>query len=222
MNHRLNSVFAVLAVTLAGCQGPGSDPGMDGMAARVPAHGAAAARQSGYQVKIGDQLDIFVLEDKSFNGSFSVRETGEIIIPQLGRVSVQGLTLPAVEQAVKRQLEASQLKTATVIVDPSSSVASGDKPVMGTVVRVSGRIATPGRLTVPQLGGAVVTAFQAVNEAGGTLPFADKKRSYILRTSGVSVTKIPLNLQRIEEGSALDIPIFDGDTIVVPPKVIGF
>ena len=190
--------------------------------AALAAGQAGGARRAGYQVKIGDQLDVFVLEDKSFNGSFGVRETGEIILPTLGRVMVQGLTLAEVESAVKRQLETTQLKTATVIVDPSSSIASEDKPTMGTVVRVSGRVASPGRIRVPQLGGTPVTAFQAVNEAGGTLPFADKKRSYILRLSGMSVNKIPLNLQRIEEGSALDIPIFDGDTIVVPPKVFGF
>ncbi len=213
------SIFVTFA--LLGCKSTVPEPVEMEMIPSLPTQ-MESDKRSGYRVKIGDQLDVFVLEDKSFNGSFGVRETGEIILPQLGRVLVQGLTLAEVELAVKRQLEKTQLKLATVIVDPSSRIASADQPIMGTVVRVSGRVVVPGRITVPQLGGNVVTAFQAVNEAGGTLPFADKKRSYILRPSGVSVRKIPLNLQLIEDGSAIDIPIYDGDTIVVPPKVVGF
>ncbi len=213
------SIFVTFA--LLGCKSTVPEPVEMEMIPSLPTQ-MESDKRSGYRVKIGDQLDVFVLEDKSFNGSFGVRETGEIILPQFGRVLVQGLTLAEVELAVKRQLEKTQLKLATVIVDPSSRIASADQPIMGTVVRVSGRVVVPGRITVPQLGGNVVTAFQAVNEAGGTLPFADKKRSYILRPSGVSVRKIPLNLQLIEDGSAIDIPIYDGDTIVVPPKVVGF
>lgn len=221
MNHQFKCIIIFIALGASGCQGPNSDQDADLGSSAMVEH-SAAERRSGYHVKIGDQLDVFVLEDKSFNGSFSVRETGEIIIPQLGRVMVLGFTLLEVEQAVKRQLEGSQLKVATVIVDPSSSVASADKPTMGTVVRISGRVSTTGRVTVPQLGGSKVTVFQAVNEMGGTLPFADKKRSYILRSSGDKIKKIPVNLQRIEEGTMPDVPIYEGDTIVVPPKVIGF
>lgn len=177
---------------------------------------------NGYQVKVGNQLDIFVLEDKTFNGSYPVRETGEIIIPQLGRIYVLGMNLTEVEAAVKRHLEATQLKIATVIADPSSSVGTSEKPLLGVAVRVSGRVMSPGRIMVPQLGGAPVTAFQAVTEAGGLLPFADKKRSYILRNNGLLVTRVPVNFERIEEGKGADIPLHEGDTIIVPQKVLGF
>jgi len=221
MNYCSFCLLIVVTFAVMGCKSSAPEPlGME-MIPSLPAQ-MEIGQRSGYRVKIGDQLDVFVLEDKTFNGSFGVRETGEIILPQLGRVLVQGLTLAEVELAVKRQLEKTQLKSATVIVDPSSSLASAAQPTMGTIVRVSGRVVVPGRITVPQLGGNVVTAFQAVSEAGGTLPFADKKRSYILRPSSGSVRKIPLNLQLIEDGSAIDVPIYDGDTIVIPPKVIGF
>jgi polysaccharide export outer membrane protein len=176
----------------------------------------------GYQVKIGNQLDIFVLEDKTFNGSYPVRETGEIIIPQLGRIYVLGMNLAEVEAAIKRHLEATQLKVATVIADPSSSVGASDKPLLGIAVRVSGRVMSPGRIMVPQLGNTPVTAFQAVTEAGGLLPFADKKRSYILRNNGLLVTRVPVKFDKIEEGKEPDVPLNEGDTIIIPQKVLGF
>lgn len=176
----------------------------------------------GYEVKIGNQLDIFVLEDKGFNGSFPVRETGEIIIPQLGRIYVLGMSLGEVESAIKNRLEASQLKVATVIADPSSSSAPPDSVQTGVAVRVSGRVNSPGRVMVPQLGGNPVTAFQAITEAGGLLPFADKKRSYLLRANNLKVIKIPVNFEKIETGDEMDVMLIEGDTIVVPPKTLGF
>lgn len=173
-----------------------------------------------YQVKIGNQLDIFVLEDKTFNGSYTVRETGEIIIPQLGRIYVLGMSLPEVEASLKRELEATQLKVATVIADPSSSSNPSDKPLLGVSVRVSGRVMSPGRIMVPQLGGTPVSAYQAISEAGGLLPFADKKRTYILRNTGTNVMRLPVNLDKIENGTGTDVPLLEGDTIVVPQKVL--
>lgn len=183
---------------------------------------AAHSQHNGYQVKIGNQLDIFVLEDKTFNGSYPVRETGEIIIPQLGRIYVLNMNLAEVEAAVKRHLEATQLKVATVIADPSSNSSVTDKVLLGVAVRVSGRVMSPGRIMVPQLGGTPVTAFQAVTEAGGLLPFADKKRSYILRNNGLMVKRIPVNFDKIESGNESDIPLYEGDTIIVPQKTLGF
>jgi protein involved in polysaccharide export with SLBB domain len=75
---------------------------------------------------------------------------------------------------------------------------------------------------VPQLGNTPVTAFQAVTEAGGLLPFADKKRSYILRNNGLLVTRVPVKFDKIEEGKEPDVPLNEGDTIIIPQKVLGF
>jgi len=39
---------------------------------------------------VGDTLEIVVLEDPSFNGKVVVRESGDIILPKVGRVRVVG------------------------------------------------------------------------------------------------------------------------------------
>jgi polysaccharide biosynthesis/export protein len=219
MSHKISLLLPFL---LIGCQAPQASLERPQVPVATAPRSTVVPRAS-YRVKVGDQLDIFVLEDKSFNGSFPVRETGEIILPQLGRVYVLGLQLPEVEAAVKRQLEGSQLKVATVIADPTSSAAlSGPHQPVGMSVRVSGRVTTPGRVTVPQLGNAPVTAFQAITEAGGLLPFADKKHAYLLRSNGLNVNRIPVNLDHIEKGVEPDVPLQEGDTVIVPQKTLGF
>lgn len=219
MNKRLSILFATALISA--CQSRSSSQ-PENLTNPVTEKTQSIGTQKGYQVKVGNQLDIFVLEDKTFNGSYPVRETGEIIIPQLGRIYVLGMSLAEVEAAVKRHLEATQLKVATVIADPSSSVGTSDKPMLGVAVRVSGRVMSPGRIMVPQLGSTPVTAFQAITEAGGLLPFADKKRSYILRNNGLLVTRVPVNFDKIEEGKDSDVPLYEGDTIVIPQKTLGF
>jgi protein involved in polysaccharide export with SLBB domain len=217
----LRKPFLFCVTLISACQSPSGIPNPNVSNSVLAAPNSSVANKS-YQVKVGNQLDIFVLEDKSFNGSYSVRETGEIIIPQLGRIYVLGMNLAEVEASIKRQLETTQLKVATVIADPSASVGTADKPAFGVAVRVSGRVMTPGRIMVPQLGNTPVTAFQAVTEAGGLLPFADKKHSYILRTNNLQVTRLPVNFERIEDGRESDIPLQEGDTIIIPQKVLGF
>jgi polysaccharide export outer membrane protein len=212
-------LFCVVLISACQSQSGLPKPQVSNSALATP---DSSGTNKGYQVKVGNQLDIFVLEDKTFNGSYSVRETGEIIIPQLGRIYVLGMSLAEVEASIKRQLETTQLKVATVIADPSSSVGASDKPTYGVAVRVSGRVMTPGRIMVPQLGNTPVTAFQAVTEAGGLLPFADKKHSYILRTNNLQVTRLPVNFDKIEDGRESDVPLQEGDTIIVPQKVLGF
>ena len=208
------------------CSCSSNEVGYDEITTGLPLEGSSVAEsrdhRDSYQVKRGDTLDIFVLEDKGFNGSFQVRETGEIIIPQLGRIYVVGMGLAQVESAVKRQLEASQLREATVIADPSANAIQEANSNFGLAIRVTGRVSTTGRINVPQLGNSPVTAYQAVTEAGGLLPFADRKRSYVLRSNGLQVSKIPLNLEKIESGEQPDVPLLEGDTVVVPQKTLGF
>jgi protein involved in polysaccharide export with SLBB domain len=76
------------------------------------------------QIHPGDNLDLRVVEDDSFNGKYAVRRGGYIIIPQVGRIKVTGLTTKQAEAAVKKALEdGGQLPKATV------SIESSAKPV---------------------------------------------------------------------------------------------
>jgi protein involved in polysaccharide export with SLBB domain len=180
---------------------------------------------SGYRTGVGDAIDIFVLEDNSFNGLYVVRPSGDMILPKAGRIPVLGMTLSEVESSVKRVLEANQLTTATVIADPVRRGAGDGETVMaGLTVYLSGQgVIKPGRTLVPFVGNSQVTAFQAITDGGGFAAFSNKKRSYLLRKNRSGQTqRLPIDFTKIEKGVEADPVLQDGDTIVVPQKIFGF
>ncbi|HYF37550.1 MAG TPA: polysaccharide biosynthesis/export family protein [Prosthecobacter sp.] len=177
----------------------------------------------GYRTSIGDALDLFVMEDSSFNGQYIVRPSGDIIIPKAGRIQVVNMTLSEVEAAVRQALQVNQLKQATVVADPvRRGAGTGESVSAGLTIYLSGNVATTGRKMVPFVGGGQVTAYQAVMDSGGFTPFANKRKSYVLRRdSGGRTHRIPVNFEKIETGSVADLPLQDGDMLVVPQKLIG-
>lgn len=175
-----------------------------------------------YTLQIGDNLDVFVLEDNTFNGSYPVRGSGDVIIPKLGRVQVAGLSLPMAEQAIKHALESSQLKLATVIVDPGQRGGQAQQQRPELSVRLAGSVAKKGRVQIAQVGDTPVTAYQAIMDVGGFEAFANKKKAYIIRMTPAGSQRIDVDLQAIEEGRARDVLLMDGDSLTVPQKVFGF
>ncbi|GEP41442.1 polysaccharide biosynthesis/export family protein [Brevifollis gellanilyticus] len=179
---------------------------------------------AGYQTAVGDALDIFVLEDASFNSQYIVRPSGDIIIPKAGRVQVLGMTLAQVEGTVKAVLEQNQLRQATVVADPvrrGASSAEGQVSA-GLTIYLSGNVTRTGRVLVPFVGGGQVTAYQAIMDAGGFTPFANKRKSYVLRrNAGTNTQRIPVNFDKIEKSEEPDLALQDGDMLVVPQKLIG-
>ncbi|MES2597088.1 MAG: polysaccharide biosynthesis/export family protein [Verrucomicrobiota bacterium] len=179
----------------------------------------------GYKTSIGDALDLFVLEDSSFNSQFVIRPSGDIILPKAGRVQVAGMSLSEVEATVKAVLEKTQLRQATVIADPvrrGAGTGIEGQVAAGLTIYLSGNIVRTGRVMVPFVGGGRVTAYQAIMDAGGFAAFANKKKSYVLRRDeGSNTHRIPVNFEKIEKSDDPDLPLQDGDMLVVPQKLIG-
>lgn len=221
----LRGLLLIIAPLFASCstsQGPDLD--IDAFQAAASGGQGAFASPQSYRTSVGDTLDVFVLEDSSFNGKYVIRPSGDIIIPKLGRIGVVSMSLAEVETAITRQLEATQLKKATVIADPVLRGAeTGETVLAGLTVYLSGNVAKSGRKFVPFVAGSQVTAFQAVMDGGGFTNFANKKKSFILRKDQFGGTqRIPVDFARIESGTLPDIPLRDGDMLVVPQKMFGF
>jgi len=68
-------------------------------------------------IQIGDDLEVIVAEDHSFNGIYEVRLGGYFILPAVGRINAAGLPLKEVQANVIRTLEETQLAHATVKVN---------------------------------------------------------------------------------------------------------
>ena len=186
---------------------------------RASARQAKAAEKD--VLNVGDTLEIFVMEDPAFNGTYKVREKGDLIFPKLGRVVVAGLTVDQAQQKIQAELQGSQLQSATVILDRVNHTVgiSSFEETPKILVFVTGKVNRPGQHMIAVTSGDTVYAYEAVLIAGGTSPFADEKHAYILRRGAHgSREKIQLDLRSIRQGQTSDKPLAEGDMICVPER----
>lgn len=195
---------------------------------------ATAPRQAaGGSIRPGDTLELFVEEDDAFNGTYPVREQGDIIIPSVGRIQVAGLSVGSAGSRVQTELQARHLKKATVILDRVGRAPLPEEPVAAAppapvvapklTIYLNGRVNRPGQHRIALPANGHLGVYEAILISGGLSNFADKPRAHVLRNGqdGMKHT-IPVNITNIEKGLARDPAIGDGDIVVVPEKVFGF
>lgn len=201
---------------LAGCSSDSTIPANF----PVPSQGGVAGDPTaGDIVQVGDKLEIYVLEDESFNGIYTVRDGGHIIFPRVGRVQVAGKSLSAAEAEIKATFQVNILRTATVILERHGSrKESGPTGPTAVTVYLSGQVENPGPIAVPYINGMPPTAYQAIVHGGGALPFAKLSKTYLIRNTGTGRQRIDLNLSDVGKGKSQDVPIQPGDILVVPAK----
>jgi protein involved in polysaccharide export with SLBB domain len=211
------------------------------------------------EIKMYDRLELFVTEDPQFNGVYTVRESGDIIIPIVGRIPVEGSSVEEAEKTIKERLERGQLQKATVIVDRllrwwwfndnhnrgyggyvgygdhdfansrrgiSNGLFGGnDKTSAGDEVSffLTGKVNSPGQKSLPLPEGRPLGVYEAILMSGGLGRFGDPKKVHIMRMGkGGKRVKVGVDVKKIMEGELADMPIGEGDVIVVPEKVFGF
>ncbi len=161
----------------------------------------------------GEPVQVFVVEDESFNGVYQIREGGYIIMPRIGRVQIAGKDLPDSEKSIKEALEASQLRQATVMVERTVESYS---PGQANVVYLAGEFKQTGPLLVPS--GYSPTITTIFIRSGGAKDSGDLTRVKLLRlTEGKSLVE-EVNVQAILDGAGLtpDVSVQPGDIVVVP------
>ena len=174
-------------------------------------------------ISIGDRIEIFVREDASFNEIYSVRESGDIIIPKVGRIKVAGLSIPEAETKIKGTLEPEQLQVATVIVDRLQYQHRSPSGQANIIIYLTGKVRAPGQHSIPITGELRIGLYEALLIGGGITKFADTQKIHALRTGKEGLkTKISMNVRGINQGKAADIPAQSGDIIVVPERIFGF
>jgi len=173
-----------------------------------------AANEGGSKLLVtGDPIQVFVVEDESFNGVYQIREGGYIIMPRIGRVQIAGKDLPDSEKAIKEALEASQLRQATVMVERTVETYSVGS---ANVVYLAGEFKQTGPLLLPS--GYSPTITTIFIRSGGTQDSGDLTRVKLLRlTEGKSLVE-EVNVQAILDGAGLtpDVAVQPGDIVVVP------
>lgn len=173
--------------------------------------------QSGEEVVLpGNNLEVWVNEDTSFNGRYQVRRGGYIILPQIGRVIVAGKTISQAENAVRKALQATQLKHASVMIERFEGVS--DEP--GPLIYLSGAFKNPRPFRIPA--GTSPTLVSVLLSSGGWDDNADLTHVKVMRMAANRSIVEEVNIKKILEGNpnggALgnDLTLTEGDVIVIP------
>ena len=180
--------------------------------------GGAVAQE--YTVRLGDRLQITVLEDPGLNTSALVRPDGRITMPLAGTVTAAGLTPEAVAQSIRTRLASEFVSPPNVTV---SVVGLGDPSGTGAVgtgaasIYVLGQVGRPGIYNVA----LPLDALRLLALAGGPGNFAAKSRIQIRRQGDDGRESVILfDYESVQDGVVPieRVALKDGDVIVVPER----
>jgi polysaccharide export outer membrane protein len=198
-------------------------PALRAMGQPLPSTGAGGAtNQSPANLKprlmtAGMVISVAVEEDRSLSRQFVVPNSGALDYPPLGRLEVAGLTTDELAQRIKTQLERDYFNTATVRVAVESATTGGG------VIYVLGSVNRPGPLLLPADESFTVT--KVIIAAGNLSTFGNGAKVRLIRY-GESGKKYEtqVNVARIMQRGEFDkdIPVRNGDWIIVPEKLINF
>jgi polysaccharide export outer membrane protein len=176
-----------------------------------------ADAQTEYVIGAQDVLSILVPVDKELSGQYRVDLDGTITFPLIGKVKAAGLTVPAVEAAIRARLADGFFK--------NPQLAITVEEFKSQRIFVVGQVDKPG--TYPLNG--TTTLLEVLARAG---PVGANASAEIIivrprvgqRVEGPVLPGQPeveevqrLDLQRLQSGElVLDTTLRDGDTIVVP------
>lgn len=141
-----------------------------------------------------------------------INPEGNIVVPQLGTVSVQGLSLEEAQEKIR-------LGLSRILVDPVVAVGlAGARPVQ---VTISGEVPRPGIYPIgsptPRIGDALLIA-------GGSTLNADLRQVQLRRRliDGSVVSQTIDLYATLQNASSLpNLRLQDGDAIIVPRREIG-
>jgi polysaccharide export outer membrane protein len=142
--------------------GPGSAQASGATAAR-PASLAPAAPERELPLGVGDQITISVFGQPDLSAEVTVGESGAIMVPLIGTISVLDRSAGELEQLI-----ASRLQEGGYLKNPGVSVQI--RQLRSQLVSVMGEVQRPGRYPIQ----GRMTVLDALASAGGLTPRADR------------------------------------------------
>lgn len=207
MIFRFFLALAVLPLSFAASPKLGQ-PGPDPAAAEVT-------------LRPGDRLRFSLAEDADVTAELTVGSSGKLDIPYAGLVPAVGRTIEQVAMDVKSALELDYYVKAsvrlTLIERPEKSGTRGR-------VFLSGQVRRVGAVEIDLA--EKNTAGQVILSSGGLSEFADARKIKIIRRGapGAEPIVLSVNLQEVLQQGRIDkdIPLFDGDFVIVDSKIINW
>jgi len=221
----LGALLCILcAATLAAAESApksAQTSGTEEPSANAPKQEVASSTGNTDELRPGDRLRFQVVEGDEPASELVVNAAGLIDIPYLGPAIVAGHSIQDVAGAIKRELEKGFFVTATVrlllIERPGKSSVRGR-------VYLSGQVRRIGAFEIDRA--EANTVGKVILAAGGLTDFADARKIKIVRvspTNGEPATQIVDLKEVIEKGRIdKDVPIYDGDFVIVDARLVNW
>ncbi len=169
--------------------------------------------QQEVRLRVGDSIRLDVPEREDLGRLLNVDAKGEVSLPIVGPVRVEGLTLEETRTALLRSLQEVYPSVQTISV---SLIGEESR----RLIYVQGQVARPGKYEI----GGTPTVWDAIKEAGGATLTGSLSAVRIIRASGEGGTSETFNLQEaLDSGNLGGIPTLrPGDTIIVPERTASY
>lgn len=183
-----------------------------------PAQALAVAPDYEYRIRKDDKISISVFDHEELSiGSvyshYSTNENegkwelvdaqGNLNVAKIGDFHVEGLTVPAAEEQLEKQL-------GRWIVNPQITLK-----VLNKEVTVLGEVNTPGNARLDKDRNTLV---QVLGKAGDFGVYADKRRVKVVRQGATGTQATEIDLRKLSFFEQSNIIILPGDVVYVPSK----
>lgn len=173
-----------------------------------PAQAADAKKPELYRLRAGDQVGVAVTPQKAYDCTGVVLPDGMLYLKNVGALQAVGLTLPDLEEAVRKaltdKLVAPRISASLLQIAPAGASTLGTVTLTGAVARTG---------AVPLDEG--LRLYKALELAGGSVKNADLTRISV-RHRDLSRTTVDLSSSERISDPGNNLLLQDGDSIEVP------
>lgn len=169
------------------------------------------ATPQNYRLGPGDEVVIEVWGASETTVTQTISPDGYINIPEVGPISLNGLTVQAASARIKSRLSKIYAGMASANVDISTNARVSLGQIRTIQVNIMGEVANPGTYAVSSF----ATAFHALYKAGGVSKIGSLRKIKVVR-GGRTVTVIDVYDYILRGRSNTDIRLQDGDVVLVP------
>ena len=165
-----------------------------------------------YILSAGDELLINVWGDSELNLKLKVSPEGTILIPNLGPISVSGLTIETAENRIRQEL-GRIMSTLSGNTDGANTFVSVSLSQIRSIkVNIVGEVVAPGTYTLPSF----ATLFNALYAAGGVNEIGSLRGIKVYRNSK-EVAKLDVYDYLLNGKYNTNIRLEENDMVIVSP-----
>ena len=163
-----------------------------------------------YVLSAGDELLINVWGDSELNLKLRISPDGTILIPNIGPVSISGLTIEAAEDRIRQEL--AKIMTTLENSQPNTFISVGLGQIRSIKINISGEAVAPGTYTLSSL----ATLFNALYAAGGVNDIGSLRNIKVYRNSK-EIANLDVYDYLLKGKYDTNIRLEDNDMIIIRP-----